>query len=51
MRAGALRSCALVPLAIVAGGCTETHTSVLPYPIPLELSGDGGGLEIGRAHV
>ncbi len=36
--------CALLPLAIVAGGCTETHTSVLPFPIPLELSGDGGGL-------
>jgi hypothetical protein len=35
---------ALLPLAIFAGGCTETHTSVLPYPIPLETSGDGGGL-------
>ena len=43
MRA-AVRSCALSALAILAGGCTETHTSVLPYPIPLQLSGDGGGL-------
>lgn len=37
------RDLALVPLLLVAG-CTETQWSVLPYPIPLELAGAGGGL-------
>ena len=41
---------ALLPLALVVAGCTQTHSSVLPYPIPLALSGPGGGL-VGRATV
>src|SRR5689334_17921497 len=40
---------ALVPLIFVAG-CTETHWSVLPYPIPVEIAGTGGGL-LARATV
>jgi hypothetical protein len=40
MRRGA---CVLVWSVLVAG-CTQSHTSVLPYPIPLTLSGPGGGL-------
>ncbi len=41
--------CPLVPLALLAG-CTQTRSTVLPYPIPLELSGPGGGL-LARATV
>ncbi len=46
----ATRGRALVALSLLVGGCTETRSSVLPYPIPLELSGAGGGL-IGRATI
>jgi hypothetical protein len=42
--------CALLPSVLAAAGCTETHTMSLPYPIPLELSGTGGGL-VGRGSV
>lgn len=35
---------------MAVAGCTETHWSVLPYPIPLALSGAGGGL-VARATV
>jgi hypothetical protein len=38
-----VRSAALV-VALAAAGCTETHWTALPHPIPLTLSGDGGGL-------
>jgi hypothetical protein len=44
MRVGAR---ALV-LSLVVGGCTQPRNTVLPYPIPLTLSGPGGGL-IGQA--
>jgi hypothetical protein len=40
----------LALVALVAGGCTQTHETVLPFPIPLTLSGPGGGL-VGRAAV
>jgi hypothetical protein len=40
MRVGAR---ALV-LSLVVGGCTQPRNTVLPYPIPLTLSGPGGGL-------
>jgi hypothetical protein len=44
------RALVLVPLVGVVAGCTDTHWSVLPYPIPLALSGPGGGL-MARATV
>lgn len=37
-------------LCFIVAGCTETQWSVLPYPIPLALSGAGGGL-VARASV
>ncbi|MGZ3426504.1 MAG: hypothetical protein ACXVCV_07640 [Polyangia bacterium] len=39
-----------MPLISLVAGCTDTHFTVLPYPIPLELSGPGGGL-MARASV
>ncbi|HEX8950459.1 MAG TPA: hypothetical protein VF945_01375 [Polyangia bacterium] len=41
---------ALLPLSLLVVGCTQPRSTVLPYPIPLELSGAGGGL-VGRATV
>ena len=38
-----MRRAALI-VALAVAGCTETHWTALPYPIPLTLSGDGGGL-------
>ena len=37
---------ALVPMMLVAG-CTETHWSVLPFPIPVETAGAGQDRDIG----
>ncbi len=42
---------ALLPLSLLVVGCTQTHTSFLPYPIPLELAGGAGGGLLGRASV
>jgi hypothetical protein len=36
--------------AAACAGCTESHWQVLPYPIPMQLSGPGGGL-VARATV
>src|SRR6266511_3396880 len=33
-----------VLMAAAIGGCTEVHWTASPYPIPLVLSGPGGGL-------
>ena len=42
---------ALVALSLLlVAGCLQTHSASLPYPIPLELSGPGGGL-LGRATI
>lgn len=38
-----MRGAALV-VALAAAGCTETHWTALPFPIPMTLSGDSGGM-------
>jgi hypothetical protein len=45
-----VRAAGAALVVVFALGCTETHWTALPYPIPLALSGPGGGL-MARASV